>query len=308
MLKVLRLDISTYQKKDFSAYEKTLVENLGLTYVSNYDSQAEILISNSNTEFHKINPSDFPNLKLVIHPNSGYDNVTLDWAKSAVPIIVGHEIRMNAVIEYTLSCLLSHYASPPFVKNWDKQRTWERKLLKDSNVQLIGFGHIGKILEASLKPIVNNIFVFDPYKNRHELYPEKSQVLLLAASLNHSSEKIINEKLLNMLPTDVLIINGARGRLIDQKALQSFLTKHSQAFAYLDVFENEPCDLTPLSNLPNTKLSSHIAGVYSTLDKAILSFEEKILKDFIFYTLSDFKQKYIEENLQNRIHPQNYIL
>lgn len=307
MLKVLRLDISGYQKKDFSAREKALVESLGLNYISHPDPLTEILISNSNTEFHKICPSDFPNLKLVIHPNSGYDNITLNWAQSHAPIIVGHEIRMNAVIEYSLSCLYSHFAKPPFVKSWDKGRAWERKLLRDSNVQLIGLGHIGRILEESLKPIVKNIFVFDPYKGRTELYPEKSNIVILAASLNPSSEKIINENFLKALPTDALIINGARGRLVDQEALRLFLTNHSEAFAYLDVFENEPCDLTPLSQLANTKLSSHVAGVYSALDEAILSFEGKILKDFMNDPLEKFKKKYANENLQNRIH-KNYIL
>lgn len=307
MLKVLRLDISGYQKKDFSAREKALVESLGLNYISQPDPLAEILISNSNTEFHKINPSDFPNLKLVIHPNSGYDNVTLNWAQNHAPIIVGHEIRMNAVVEYSLSCLYTHFAQPPFVKVWDKTRAWERKLLRDSTIQLIGLGHIGKMIEESLKPIVKNIFVFDPYKGRNELHPEKSNVVILAASLNPSSEKIVNDNFLKDLPTDALIINGARGRLVDQEALRLFLLNHPQAFAYLDVFENEPCDLTPLSDLANTKLSSHVAGVYSALDEAILSFEEKILKDFTSLSLEDFKKKYLEENLQNRIH-KNYIL
>jgi len=307
MDKVLRLDISTYQKKDFSEKEKSLVEGLGFKYLSHYDSSAEILISNSNTEFHKINPSDFPHLKLIIHPNSGYDNVTLNWAKSPIPLIVGHEIRMNAVVEYSISCLYKHFTNPPFVKNWDKSRAWERKLLRDTNIQLIGFGHIGKLIEASLRPLVKNIFINDPYKNKNELKPKEADVIILAASLNKSSQKIINAHFLENLKKDVLIINGARGKLIDELALKNFLTQKSEAFAYLDVFENEPCDLTPLSSLANTSLSSHVAGVYATLDEGILSFVQTTLRSFKDLSSLKFLEKYKEENLQNRIY-KDFIL
>ncbi len=308
MLKVLRLDISTYQKKDFQAKEKDLVEKLGFQSLSQLDFNADILISNSNTEFHKFKPSDFKNLKLLIHPNSGYDNITFEWAKQdQAPVIVGHEIRMNAVVEYTLSCLLGHFASPPFVKRWDKGRAWERKLLRDQNIQLIGFGHIGKVLKESLAPIVKNISIYDPYKNQNELHPEKTDILIMAASLNPSSEKIINADFLKRLPPHTLIINGARGKLIDQNALINFLKSNPESYSYLDVFENEPTDFTPFDVLSNVKLCSHVAGVYSKLDEGILSFEEKILKDFSHLNTLDFKTKYAEENLQNRIH-KDYIL
>lgn len=308
MLKVLRLDISTYQKKDFQAKERALVEKLGFSSLSTLDFDADILISNSNTEFHKIKPSEFKNLKLLIHPNSGYDNITLEWAKqNTTPVIVGHEIRMNAVIEYSLSCLLGHFASPPFVKRWDKGRAWERKLLRDQTIQLIGYGHIGKVLKESLAPIVKKVFVYDPYKNQNEQHPEQCDVLMMAASLNPSSEKIINADFLKKLPSHALIINGARGRLIDQNALVDFLKTSNDAYAYLDVFENEPADFSPFDQLNNVKLCSHVAGVYSALDAGILNFEEKVLGDFSRLKIDEFKAKYAEENLQNRIH-NNYIL
>lgn len=308
MLKVLRLDISTYQKKDFQAKEKALVERLGLQSLPELDFSADILISNSNTEFHKYKPTDFKNLKLLVHPNSGYDNITLEWAQQhKAPVIVGHEIRMNAVIEYTLSCLFGHFAVPPFVKRWDKGRAWERKLLRDQTIQLIGFGHIGKVLKESLAPVVKNIFVYDPYKNQNELHPEDCDILIMAASLNPSSEKIINADLLKKLPSHALIINGARGKLIDQNALIEYLDHHPDAYAYLDVFENEPTDFSPFDKLSNVKLCSHVAGVYAALDEGILNFEEKILRDFSRLDIADFQKKYAEENLQNRIH-KNYIL
>lgn len=300
MLKVLRLDISTYQKQDFQSKEKALVEKLGYRSLSEFDAQSEILISNSNTEFYKIKPADFPKLQLVIHPNSGYDNIPLSWAQGPAPIIVGHEIRMNAVIEYTLSCLFEHFTKPPFGKSWDKKRAWERKLIKDQNIQLIGFGHIGKVLEKSLAPLANQLWVYDPYKGRTELFPEKSDVVILAASLNPSSEKLINQDFLKKLPSHALIINGARGKLIEEKAILNFLKENQEAYAYLDVFEVEPSDFSPFEALSNVKLSSHVAGVYTRLDEMILKFEESILRDFSALPLTDFKKKYAEENLQNR--------
>ena len=89
----------------------------------------------------------------------------------------------------------------------------------------------------------------------------KFDIILNLASLNPTSKNLINKDFLNALNKDGLFINPARGKIVNQSDLLSFLGENPQVTAYLDVFENEPEDFEMLKKVPNIKLSSHQAGV-----------------------------------------------
>jgi D-3-phosphoglycerate dehydrogenase len=73
------------------------------------------------------------------------------------------------------------------------------------------------------------------------------------------TERIINAASLQSMRDDVVIINTARGELVDEQALFDFLSTHKKAFACLDTFWEEPYK-GPLLTLPNTLLTSHIGS------------------------------------------------
>jgi D-3-phosphoglycerate dehydrogenase len=244
----------------------------------------------------------------MIHPNSGHDNIKQDFVKEAsFPIILGNPIRSNAVCEYTLSCLFHHYTKIDNHLHWSHDRVWDRKLLRDQRVLILGYGHIGKILKASLSPLCREVLVYDPF---HEDSDESViqefdkeifndiDVLLVSANLNHSSHQLVNHEVLKRLSSDAVIINPARGEIVKESDLVQFLQKNPKATAYLDVFEEEPFEPGYLHDLPNLNKTSHIAGVFERLNNDIISFEYLIIKDFLKYyrghELSDFKEEYAE--------------
>ncbi len=296
-LKVFRTAMSPYQGKDFKQKEKSLLQQLDVEYLDSAED-ADILITNTHTSLEDY---DLSKIKLIIHPNSGYDNFNVATIeKYSIPIVIGHEIRANAVATYSLSALFDHFVKLPFQEVWDKERIWERKDINNLKVQLIGKGHIGAMIYDSLKCIVDELFCYDPFLGINELELDKADVIIFACGLNYTSHHFLNFKNISLLKDNVVIINGARGKLIEQDALFNFLNQNSSAKAYLDVFETEPIDVKSY-NITNLHPTSHIAGVTEGLNQSILNFSLKVLKDYLECDESSFSKKYKNEILQNKI-------
>jgi D-3-phosphoglycerate dehydrogenase / 2-oxoglutarate reductase len=306
--KLKRLALSPYHQEGFREQEIAMLRELGIE--AQRDTEAhdtDFYITNTQINFNLDKIDDFNNFtKLMIHPNSGHDNFTVEFVASAkFPIIVGNKIRAKAVSEYILACLFQHITKLQAHQEWVAGRTWDRPLIADKHIMVLGHGNIGKILAATLRPLTSNITLIDPFKikeSKTEKINKAYDVVLLACSLNKTSENIINQQFLTNCSTDLLLINGARGKLVDQQALMIFLKKNPRSFAYLDVFENEPANFNNFSQLHNIQLSSHIAGVSQFLDKAMLNFEKEVLNDFLNLNYQDFMENYQHDLLQNRIH------
>ncbi len=303
---ILRLNISSYQGPLFFEKERDFLSNIdNLEYTRIWDGHSPvILISNTHTKLEELSVELLKNTKLIIHPNSGYDNFTADFTKkNNFPIILGNPIRANAVSEYILSSLHNHFSRIVDQEVWDKARLWNRKRLKDLKIQIIGFGMIGKILSDSLAPLVSEIYIYDPFKNMDQLKPEQSDVILMASSLNPTSKNLLDEHFFNRLPDGVLIINAARGGLIKQESLLDFLKKKTNSYAILDVFSKEPFNSDEFRDIPNLTKTSHIAGVYERLNEELLCFERQVLQDFFNKDESQakFEEKYQDLILENRL-------
>jgi D-3-phosphoglycerate dehydrogenase len=264
-----------------------------------------ILITNTHTRLNQLSPDLLKSTKLIVHSNSGYDNFTEDrklWEN--IPIIVGHEIRAQAVAEYYLSALLNGLSEIPQHLIWNRSRRWERPLIKDQNILLIGHGHVGQILNKALKALGCNVVIIDPlsggdFSRWEEVKLDEYKIVLLCCSLNSSTYHLCNEVFFEKAHPELLMINGARGKIVQEKALREFLLTHPKAMAYLDVFEQEPFGES-WHHFPQVWKTSHIAGVYSDLDEAIIKFEEKIINDFLSLKDHEFKLKYKMQLLQNK--------
>lgn len=304
-LTIKRQNLSPYWSEVFLAEEQSLFEKLGLKYLSPHapsNAEFDILITNTHTDFSKFSTEQIKRLKLVIHPNSGYDNFSMPFVRELeAPIVLGNSLRAHAVSEVILSELFARYSLSQNHLTWDKERKWPRKLLSDQKVLIIGMGMIGNTLYQSLMPFVNDLMLHDPFKGYNDLPSDQVDVILLAASLNPLSKNIINTLFLNHLKDDGTLINCARGELVDQNALWHFLDQHPNAYAYLDVFTTEPQPLEKIQR-PNLKTTSHIAGVHEQLENKTRDFLKNVTTNFLSMNLDDFKSHYAPIILQNRIH------
>jgi D-3-phosphoglycerate dehydrogenase len=310
---VYRCNISKYQAANYAQKERNIIEKLGLTYLPPELSptiQPDIVITNSNTVL-SAQSFDWSKIKLLIHPNSGYDNIKETIIKQIQdgPIILGNPLRANAVTTYCLQALFNAFTSPPTHLTWDHQREWNRINMDQLNILLIGHGHIGTLINQSLRPIVKQLDIYDPYRDAPSQIAELTNLshyhaIILAPSLNHSSHHIVNQDFLHQVRSNAVIINAARGKLIHQQALIQFLKDNPHAKAYIDVFENEPADFSEWSDLISSKqahLTSHIAGVYKNLDQKILEFVETTISDFLTLNQIEFKEHYQSLILQEKM-------
>src|SRR5690606_35681131 len=146
----------------FLQKEKESLQSLGLRYCcqrEELDSSALILLTNTHTDL-RLCPELLARTQLIIHPNSGYDNLSKDYSLlKNIPTIIGHEIRAHAVSEWILSCFFEASITRPVHPQWDQTRQWNRTRLKDKEVVVFGYGHIGKMVVSALRAVGTTVHV-----------------------------------------------------------------------------------------------------------------------------------------------------
>lgn len=309
-LNVLRTNTSPYQAKDFGYKEKIALEAIpGVRYIqrSKGDQKPGILITNTHTQLSEYYEELTQSAELIIHPNSGYDQFSQDthlWKD--IPVVLGNEIRAQAVAEYCFRCLFEGAVNLPQHLEWDKMRNWERPLIKDLPVWVFGYGHVGKILAGTLNALGAKVTVIDPYVKKCPFpllqkwqdgnLPE-ARVVILAMGLNKTSEKMLDYRFFEKTHPELILINPARGKLIQENALRDFLPGNPKAMAFLDTFEKEPFG-AEWHHVPQVWKTSHIAGVDKLLDERIIDFEVKVIGDWVALGRKEFIKKYHSDILQ----------
>jgi len=152
---------------------------------------------------------------------------------------------------------------------WD---TWDAKELHRSTVGIVGASNVGRYLVELLEPFDVSILLYDPFVSEEEAagigaakgaLPDllsRSDVVSLHAPANEHTRHMIDAAALAAMQDGALLINTARGELIDEAALIAELSS-GRLFAFLDVTDPEPPKLdSPLRELPNVVVTPHIAG------------------------------------------------
>lgn len=153
--------------------------------------------------------------------------------------------------------------------NWDR---WGAKELSRSVVGIIGASNVGRHVISFLRPFEVEILVADPFldaagaadlgvtKVELDELARRSDTVSLHCPSNPSTYHILNAELMAQMSDDTLIINTARGELIDEAALIAELER-GRFFAFLDVMDPEPPAAdSPLRSLDNVVLTPHTAG------------------------------------------------
>jgi len=170
--------------------------------------------------------------------------------------------------------------------DWTRQDWLDRDLwdLDQRTVGILGMGSIGEAIAHRLQGFGCTVL----YCKRHRLSPAReaelgvefreldtllaaSQVLMVTLPLNDQTRGILGRKQLQRLPAGAVIVNVARGHLIDMAALGDLLRSGHLRGAALDVFDQEPPPAGHgLDRLPNVLLTPHIAGTTAIAKRDIL--------------------------------------
>ncbi|MGE5327911.1 MAG: phosphoglycerate dehydrogenase [Deltaproteobacteria bacterium] len=199
------------------------------------------------------------NLKVVGRAGTGVDNVDVDAAtKKGVMVVNTPEGNSNAAAELAIGMIFATCRHIPQAfmscKNGDFRRSKFKGVeLEGKTLGVIGLGRIGSIVASRLKAFNMKVLAFDPYipeercqklgVQRCETLEEllkQADIVTLHMPKIEGSLKLIGEEQIGMMKKNAVIINCARGGLIDEEALYKALKEGQLAAAGLDVLEEEP--------------------------------------------------------------------
>lgn len=243
-----------------------------------------------NSLFLYNNISEFKNLKYIQLTSAGFDRVPLDYIKEHnIKIYNARGVYSKPMAEFALSGVLQLYKkSYHFFEN-QKKHIWKKYRdiieLADKSVCIIGCGSVGKECAKRFKAFECKVYGVDLYPkeddnfdkifhlNELEIILPQSDVVVLTLPLTEKTKYLINEYRLGLLKRDAILVNIARGKIVDTEALIARLP--DLGGAVLDVFEEEPLSsdslLWRVENVIITPHSSFIGeGNRNRLQKLIL--------------------------------------
>lgn len=217
-----------------------------------------------------------PRLKVIAKHGVGYDNIDIAAAgKHRVPVMVARGANSQSVAELALALMfgvardLSNLDNRIKSGHWDKASHTGLQLFGKS-LGIVGLGEIGRILIGLVKPLRMSVRVFDPFIpagtaiEDAELVGDlntllaNSDIVSLHCPLTAQTRNMIGPDQLALMPKGSILINTARGGLIDEQALFVALRDGHLAGAGLDTFAQEPPAAdTPLLTLPNVIATPH---------------------------------------------------
>jgi D-3-phosphoglycerate dehydrogenase len=221
-----------------------------------------------------------PDLRLFVVCRGGPVNVNVPAATShGVSIAYTPARNAAATAEHTIAMILSALRGIPEADagiragRWKGDYTWETAgfELETATVGLIGYGAIGRIVARILRSFGAKVIVFDPFVKldpnegveQVEL-PEllrRSNIVSLHARETKGSRGILNAAAIAQLQKGSVVVNCARGSLLDYDALACALKSGHLFAAAADVFAEEPLPAnSPLLAIPNFIMTPHIAG------------------------------------------------
>lgn len=214
-------------------------------------------------------------LKVISRYGVGLDSIDLEAAKNrGIVVCTTPDAPTQAVAELTLASILNLYRRIGEVDRNLRSNNWNPlmgRLLFNRTLGIIGLGRIGKQLVRLVQPFELKILA-------HELYPDKkfissfgvklasleevlsnSDIVSLHIPLTKETYHLIGKKELALMKPDAILVNTARGGLIDEEALIDALKKGIIGGAAIDTFENEPYT-GPLKDFDNIILTPHIGS------------------------------------------------
>ncbi len=230
-----------------------------------------------------------PKLRVVARGGVGLDNIDVPACrKRNIEVVYTPDANTQAVVEYVLGLMLDVFRPRPLMPSRISHAAFhhERKVhvgkqLDELTLGIVGFGRIGKRLgrvaaALGMKVLVNDLLpenvLREQVSAKHGgMYPyefvtalnlyQQADIVTIHVDGRAANRHMINASVLAQFKPNALLINAARGFLVDNAALANWANNHPQAIVLLDVHEPEPPPADyPLYGIPNVRLYAHLAS------------------------------------------------
>lgn len=241
-------------------------------------SSADCLIVRSETKVTAKVLEACKNLKIIGRAGVGVDNIDVPVAtRKGIIVMNTPDSNTISTAEHTIAMMLACARKIP--QGWLSLREgkWERKLftgyeLYGKTLGIIGLGRIGKQVAIRLSSFGMNIIGYDPFVcediakslkitlvSIDELF-RKADYITIHTPLSEKTKHLISKKEIEIMRNGVIIVNCARGGIIDEDALYNGLKSGKIRACALDVFEKEPPFGSPLLSLENCIFVPHLGA------------------------------------------------
>jgi len=260
------LDVIETAGKGLEALHDALVDAAALVVRSETQVTAELM-------------AKAPKLRVVARAGIGTDNIDLEEAtRRGIPVLTAPGANSTSAAEHTFALMLSLARRVPQAAASMNAGVWDRKSfegteLRGKTLGVLGLGRIGSMVAKMAQAFGMTVIALDPFVVAShalslgaELLPlnevlARADILTLHIALTDDTRRLLNAERLAMTKKGVLIVNTARGALIDDQALVDALKSGQVGGAALDVFEPEPLPKdSVLRGAPNIILTPHLGA------------------------------------------------
>nr|WP_042884281.1 hydroxyacid dehydrogenase [Cupriavidus necator] len=220
-----------------------------------------------------------PTLKVISKHGVGVSNIDVDAAtRRGIPVYVTPGANAQSVAEMTLGLMFAAARRIGWMDAELHGGRWSRAQdgmeLRGKTIGLVGFGQIGQRVATVCLALGMKVVAFDPalkdgpspvdgaqlLPSLAELLP-RADVLSLHVPLNKHTRNMLGEAEFSRMPRGAILVNTARGEVVDEPALIAALQSGQLYAAGLDTMAVEPLPAdSPLSTLPNVVLTPHVGG------------------------------------------------
>ncbi|HLE12105.1 MAG: hypothetical protein A2504_12325 [Bdellovibrionales bacterium RIFOXYD12_FULL_39_22] len=219
-----------------------------------------------------------PNLKYVIRAGEGTDNIDKKYCQQkGVKVSNTPGANSNSAAEHAIALMFTVLRKTAWANESMKRGEWDKNSfagneVANKTVGFLGFGKIGQIVARRLAGFEPKILFFDPTVNSTDIpYAErvndikevfkKSDIITMHLPKIDSTKNLVNKDLLKLMKPSAILINAARGGIVNEADLYEILAAKKILGAGFDVFATEPLDKdSKLRTLPNLVLTPHLGA------------------------------------------------
>ena len=235
--------------------------------------EIDCVICNGLFLYHDINK--FTNLKFIQLTSAGFDRVPMDTVKERnIKIFNARGVYSIPMAEYAICGVLELYKQSRFFYNNQKQNSWAKHRgiveLFGKNVLVVGAGNVGTECAKRFSAFGAHVRGIDLFPREDENYEiishlsnlneeiSSADVVVLTLPLTDETKHLFNKGTFNAMKDGAVLVNIARGAVVDSASLIEALRSGKLAGAVLDVFEEEPLDASsPLWSMENVIVTPH---------------------------------------------------
>ncbi|NMP25415.1 2-hydroxyacid dehydrogenase [Rahnella sp. SAP-1] len=275
---ILRVDkvpevLAEQLSHDYTLYE---YEKLSVEEFSAIVGKVQVILASGESKVAASLINQLPALKLIAVFGVGYDGVDIHAAfQRNIQVTNTPDILTDDVADLSMAMMLAVsrqiIGAQKFIErgDWHRGNYPQTTKVSGGRLGIVGFGRIGRAVAQRAKGFAMRIGYFDKYRSDNEAciyYPDllelarDSDVLMVCASGGPQSAKLINSDVLAALGPQGILINIARGSVVDEAALVEAISHQRIAGAGLDVFADEPNVPPALLNRDNVVITPHIGS------------------------------------------------